>query len=92
MLRFLSKVAFLTNIAFVVVFAMHWLKGIEKWDQALVSNLVIIAYFIATTTTILVNICTLVLLVRRKPIPIPRWLQVAIVLFLLLQIVYFQYT
>jgi hypothetical protein len=92
MLRFLSKVAFLTNIAFAVVFAMHWLKGIEKWDQALVSNLVITAYFIATTTTVLVNICTLVLLIRRKPVPIPKWLQVANALFLILQIIYFQYT
>jgi hypothetical protein len=92
MLRFLSKVAFLNNIAFAVVFAMHWLKGIEKWDQALVSNLVITAYFIATTTTVLVNICTLVLLIRRKPVPIPKWLQVANALFLILQIIYFQYT
>jgi len=92
MLRFLSKLAFLGNIAFLVVFAMHWIKGIEKWDQALVSNLVITAYFIATTATVLVNICTLVLLIRRRPIPIPRWLQVANALFLILQMIYFQST
>ena len=92
MLRFLSKVAFLANIVFALVFAMHWIKGIEKWDQALVSNLVITAYFIATITTAVVNICTLVLLVKRKHVPIPRWLQVANALFFVLQMVYFQYT
>gem|GEM_PF-2719908 len=92
MLRFFSKVAFLANTAFAVVFAMHWIKGIEKWDPSLVSNLVITAYFIATSTTMVVNICTLVLLIRRKKVPIPKWLQLANALFLVLQIIYFQYT
>ena len=92
MLRFFSKVAFLTNLVFAIVFVMHWLKGIENWDPALVSNMVITAYFIATSTTILVNICTLVLLLRCKPVPVPQWLQLTNGLFLILQIIYFQYT
>lgn len=92
MLRFLSKVAFLTNLAFALVFAMHWIKGIEKWDQSLVSHLVITAYFVATTTTLAINIWTLILLIRRKQVNIPRWLQVANALFLILQIIYFQFT
>ncbi|MES2777970.1 MAG: hypothetical protein V4722_27570 [Bacteroidota bacterium] len=92
MLRFISKLAFLGNIAFAVVFAMHWIKGIEKWDQALVSHLVITAYFIAVISNLVVNVWTLVLLIRRKPVPIARWLQVANALFLILQMIYFQYT
>lgn len=92
MLRFISKLAFIGNMAFAVVFAMHWIKGIEKWDQGLVSHLVITAYFIAVIANIVVNTWIVVLWIRRKPVDIPGWLQVANALFLILQIIYFQFT
>lgn len=92
LLRFLSKVAFICNLIFLVVFSMHWLKGVSQWDQALVSHLVITGYFVATAATLIVNLWTLILLLSRKAVDIPKWLQVANALFLVLQMLYFQFT
>jgi len=71
---------------------MHWIKGTDKWDQALVSHLVITAYFIATPLNVILNICIIVLHAKRKTVPVEKWLQIANALFLILQIIYFQFT
>lgn len=92
MLRFLSKLAFLTNLVFAFVVVMHWIDGTDKWDQGFVSHLIITAYFVATGATLIVNVCTLVLLLQKKLVPVENWLQWANLLFLILQIVYFQFT
>jgi hypothetical protein len=92
MLRSISKIAFLGNLAFVVVAAMHWLPNTSNWDQALVSNLVITAYFIATTTTLIANIWALYLFLKKRPIPIEKWLVWINLVFLILQIIYFNAT
>ena len=79
-------------MVFLLVFAMHWIKGTNQWDTALVSHLIITAYFIAAPLNIIVNIWVLVLLIRKQQLPIEKWLLVANVLFLIIQIIYFQFT
>jgi hypothetical protein len=92
MLRFLSRVAFISNLFLLPVLLIHHVPSFAHWDATLVSHLVVTAYFIALPVNIVVNAWLLILRVQGKQSGIHRWLQVANALFLLLQVYYFQFT
>ena len=87
-LLFLSRVAFICNILFLVSFSLRiydWL-GIEE----IVSTIVIIGWVLAIIFNPLVNLCYLVIfwLKRQSLSIIPTWLIVMNILFLILQLIF----
>jgi len=92
MLRFLSRVAFISNLFLIPVLLIHHVPSFRQWDAGLTSHIVITAYFIALPINVLVNAGLAILLIQRKPAGVPQWLQVANALFLVLQLYYFQFT
>src|SRR5687767_12178798 len=89
LLSFLSKLALVCNLFFLVTVALHFNSFLE--DQAIISTVVIIGYAMAVFfLTPLVNISYLVVLISRRKLfdAVPKWLAVTNFIFLLLQIVY----
>ena len=87
-LLFLSRVAFICNILFLVSFSLRiydWL-GIEE----IVSTIVIIGWVLAIIFNPVVNLCYLVIfwLKRQSLSIIPTWLIVMNILFLILQLIF----
>lgn len=92
MLRFLSRVAFISNLFLIPVLLIHHVPSFGQWDTGLISHIVITTYFIALPINVLVNAWLLIRLIRRKQVGVPHWLQIANALFLVLQLYYFQFT
>ena len=92
MLRFLSRVAFISNLFLIPVLLIHHVPSFRQWDAGLISHIVITAYFIALPINVLVNAWLLILLIKRKKAGVPQWFRIANALFLLLQLYYFQFT
>lgn len=92
MVRFLSKVAFLLNIAFLLACAIHYIPSAKHWDQDWVSTIVVTAYFIAIPVNILFNGIILFFLIKKNSINIDRWLIIVNFIILVLQGLYFQFT
>lgn len=90
--RFLSRVAFLCNLVFLLVTIMHFVPNLQRWDADLVSHLAVTGYFVAIPFTIFVNIYWLFLYLRKKNMNVPLWLRLANLVFLILQILYLQFT
>ena len=89
LLSFLSKLALVCNLFFLITVALHFNSFLE--DQAIISTVVIIGYAMAVFfLTPLVNISYLVVLVTRRKLfdAVPKWLVVTNFIFILLQIVY----
>jgi len=87
-LLFLSRVAFICNILFLVSFSLRiydWL-GIEE----IVSTIVIIGWVLSIIFNPVVNLCYLVIfwLKRQSLSIIPTWLMVMNILFLILQLIF----
>jgi hypothetical protein len=89
-LLFLSRLAFICGIFFLLTVSLQ----ISNWapDEAATSTIVIIGYFLSVFIIPVVNLCYLiVLIVRKKLFPVPLWLSLANLLFLVLQIFYIFY-
>jgi hypothetical protein len=90
-LLFISRVAFICNICFLVGFSLK----ISNWlpNQDLSGTIVIIGFFLVALFNPLVNLCYLVLFLFRKKITlyIPVWLITANILFLVMQLFYILY-
>ena len=90
-LLFLSRLAFICNIFFLVVFSIRITNWIHNRDiEALV---IITGYFLVLLFNPLVNLCYLVLLLLRKKFwqTVPSWLITANILFLVMEIFYIIY-
>ena len=90
-LLFLSRVAFICNVCFLLAFSItitNWVK-----NQVFEGTIVIIGYVMVALFNPMVNICYLVLLLMRKKFwqVIPSWLITANILFLIMQIFYIIY-
>jgi len=86
-LSFLSRVAFICNLAFVLSLLLQWKPFIS--NEALLSTIVVIGYFLAPLVfNPVVNIIYLIFLIRRNPLQasLPRWLVMANFGFLLVQL------
>jgi len=88
-LLFLSRVAFICNIFFLLTFSFRFYQWIS--EESLASTIIVLGYFLAVFLfTPVVNLCYLILyILRRSPVKyIPHWLMVSNILFLVLQLIY----
>lgn len=88
-LLFLSRVAFICNVFFLLTFSLHFHQWIS--DESLVSTIIVLGYFLAVFLfTPVVNLCYLALYISgRNPVRhVPQWLIVSNMLFLVLQLIY----
>jgi hypothetical protein len=88
---FLSRVAFICNVFFLIAFSLqvsNWIKNLD-----VISIVLIVGYVLAFLFNPLVNLCYLVLAVLRKPFwhLVPHWLITANIFFLLMQVFYILY-
>lgn len=90
-LLFLSRVAFICNIFFILAFSLQISNWVNNGD--LEALIVIIGVFLFMLFNPLVNICYLVLLLLRRKFwhIVPSWLITANILFLIMQIFYIFY-
>lgn len=90
-LLFLSRLAFICNVCFLLAFSLKLTKWIA--DQDLSATIIVIGFVMVVLFNPLVNLCYLVLaLVRRKALSmVPAWLITANIFFLLLQFFYILY-
>ena len=85
-LLFLSRVAFICNLFFLLTVLLQWRNLIG--DERVASTVVIIGYFFAVFVfSPIVNLSYGFTLLRRKPLFtfVPRWLVLTNFIFLLLQ-------
>lgn len=85
-LPFLSRVALLCNLFFVVCLVLRVNHFTSSKD--LEGFFIITGWIIAPLVTLLVNVWAVVLMAVRKPIPVPRWQSILNALFLLLQLIF----
>jgi|ERR1700733_5092800 hypothetical protein len=84
--RFLSRVAFICNICFLLASFIQWLP--HPPETELVSQLIILGYLLSILFNVIFNGLVIILLIIRKlrAAAIPRWLLVANFVFFLLQL------
>ena len=87
-LLFLSRVAFVCNLLFLVAFTL----SVTKWlkNEELTSAIIIAGFVLSVLFNPLVNVCYLVVFwVKRKSLAIiPAWIMVMNILFIILQLVF----
>lgn len=90
-LLFLSRVAFLCNICFLIAFSIQMTDWIRNRD--ITEMIALIGYLLGFIINPFLNFCYLVLLLvaRRKLKIVPSWLLTANILFLVIQILYIFY-
>ena len=90
-LLFLSRVAFICNICFLIAFSIQMTDWIKNPD--ITSMIALVGYLMGFLVNPFVNLCYLVLLIlaRRKLKIVPSWLLTANILFLVIQILYIFY-
>jgi hypothetical protein len=91
-LIFFSRVAFICNVCFVLVWVMKYYPHLEQGQPGeFVSLVLILGILIAFLLNIVVNVFILVFILQRKAVwkRFPAWLIIANFLFLLPQIILF---
>ena len=90
-LLFLSRVAFLCNICFLIAFSIQMTDWIKNPD--ITSMIALVGYLMGFLVNPFVNLSYLVMLIvaRRKLKVVPSWLLTANILFLVIQILYIFY-
>ena len=89
LVRFLSRVAFICNICFLVATCSRWLPALP--DNAITSDIIVLGYLVSVLINILVNLIVLVLFFigKGKAAAIPMWLLVVNLIFFIGQILLF---
>lgn len=87
-LLFLSRVAFICNLFFILSLLILWKELVTQ--QAVVGTVGILGYVLAIVFNSFVNLCYVtMLLVKRSVLSvIPKWLLLANLVFFILQILY----
>jgi hypothetical protein len=90
-LLFLSRVAFICNIFFLLAFSLqlsNWIK-----NEELTSTILMLGYVFVFILSPIVNICYLFLVLLRRKLTriIPAWLVTANALFLVIELFYILY-
>jgi hypothetical protein len=87
-LSFWHKLAFIANICWLLTWLLKYYVFIPKGD--LQSTVIITGLVIANAVNGIVNLCTGILLLQKKlPADIPRWLMISNFIFLLPQLYLF---
>lgn len=87
-LLFLSRLAFICGICFLLAFSLL----IRQWtkDQDLAATLITIGFFLGILIVPATLVCYLIVLMRKKSLTsfVPLWLVVSNILFLIVLLVY----
>jgi len=85
-LRFLSRVAFICNLCFLLLSFSQWLPQLP--DNALTSDLIMLGWPIAVAVNIFVNFMLILMLVvgRLRKTGIPVWIMIVNFIFFALQL------
>ena len=88
---FLSRVAFICNVFFLIAFSLQVSNWINNPD--IISFIMLLGFMLAFLFNPLINLCYLLLAVLRRRYwdAIPHWLITANIFFLLLQVFYILY-
>ncbi len=88
---FLSRVAFICNVFFLIAFSLQVSNWINNLD--IISIVLLVGYVLALLFNPLVNLCYLVLALLRRRFwdVVPHWLITANIFFLLMQVFYILY-
>lgn len=86
LLRFLSRVAFICNICFLLASFTQWLPSLP--DNALLSDIIILGYLVALLINLIVNLAVTVsfLAGRLRLAAVPVWLLIVNFVFFIIQI------
>jgi hypothetical protein len=89
LLRFLSRLAFICNICFVLVSLLRYVPALP--DNALISDIIVLGYLGPIAVNFFVNVIVILLFVLRRvwAAGVPRWLLIANFVFFVLQIILF---
>jgi hypothetical protein len=87
MLRFISKLAFICNLCFLVTFIIQWVPHFPEGE--LVSIVIILGYMVAIVVNVVVNVWYSFLLFSTKQLRniVPVWLISINFLFLIPQLI-----
>jgi len=85
-LLFLSRLAFICGICFLLSLSLK----IWNWtsDEAISSTIIIIGFVIGLLVVPATLICYLVVLVKKKALPVPLWLVISNIIFLFILMFY----
>jgi hypothetical protein len=85
-LRFLSRVAFICNICFLLSYLSRWLPALP--DNALISDIIVLGYFVSLLLNLVINLMILLLFVagRLRRMGIPVWLLIVNFVFFIVQL------
>jgi hypothetical protein len=89
LLRFLSRLAFICNICFLLVSLLRYVPAPP--DNALVSDIIVLGYFGPIAVNLFVNVIVILLFLLRRvwASGVPRWLLITNFVFFVLQILLF---
>ena len=89
LLRFLSRLAFICNICFLLASILQYLPAPP--DNALTADIIILGYFGPIAVNLFVNLIVILLFILRRvwASGIPRWLLIMNFLFFIAQIILF---
>jgi hypothetical protein len=87
--RFLSRVAFICNICFLLASFIQWLPHPPEAEP--VASIIVMGYFLSMLFNVLVTLAIIVLFIigKLRAAAIPTWLLVVNGLFFLLQLILF---
>jgi len=85
-LRFLSRLAFICNVCFLIATIVKWVPGFPSGE--IVSSVIVLGYLVAIWINLLVNICYGVFILLKRPLkPVaPWWLVTLNFLFLIAEL------
>jgi hypothetical protein len=85
-LLFLSRLAFICGICFLL--SLSLLIGSWTKDEAISSTVIIIGFVIGLLVVPATLICYLVVLVKKKIVPVPLWLVISNIVFMFILLLY----
>jgi len=85
LLRFLSRVAFICNICYLLTSLAQYVPNLE--DGNILSTMIVLGWFFSILVNVLVNGWILVVWAFRKGrLEVPRWLMIVNFIFLVVQL------
>ena len=84
-LLFISRVALLCDLCFSVAqLIRYWRDFIHDQD---INTYIITMGYASYLLNLLITVLLVVLVIRKKPLPVPSWMAITIIAFLLIQII-----
>jgi hypothetical protein len=85
-LLFLSRLAFICGICFLLSLAI-WMSD-KEGNEAISSTIIIIGFVIGLLVVPATLICYLVVMIKKKVLPVPIWLVISNIIFMFILMLY----